>query len=709
MAVVLVGLRRLTWLLVLLAIACLLAAPAIYLMRLNTPSVYTIDTTVQDAQIYIAADKTVVAQKWDCVTLSWQLQNISSVYLAGMGTVGEASQQLCNLHSPMTMTVNFHDGTSQDFLINIEFLLPFGQPAQMLVLSMCLLIAAISVRYIYLIVRYFSNKRHQSNTPLHNLTPQSSLQPDLTPQHPLHIWEKGGAGANKNWRVTWATLLLLVALQAGWRLWHFPNLPLTCCDHTLIPGRALELAQFPAFSITEFRYSAVGQAFLSRYGIGVYLVPYFTYEILQTLGIPLTNFALHLPAFIYGIIKLPLVFALAYQLTERKGVALLAAALVGVYWEAVVINSTYYGAFPHIIGEMVMLLFAVRWLKYGRFVDMLLAVLGMVLVIALHSLFIVSLGLLVVLQFFPPVGIKRRMPWHFFWHARELLPIPIMLLIVHGLTDVATIMDLGFNNGEGIFLRFFSHTDDGWHPELLFSSGVQFYSWLGWWAFWIALLVIILNIRKTKQLPFSVAWVAPYLCLYLVNSGLYVVFITPVVGIISAYGLILLADRLQINNILRAIISISLAVSIASHSLPYTDLPIWWGHCYKPIAIILEDHYPGRTLSSGIALPAFYYEHYPQTNEFNPDNLVLVVDARFQYPPNSENDGALRRNQAFLAQLEQTPLPVLATLTDDEGQPVCHLLGTNTTPLGTLSITALSQQFDMENTRMLDFVSSTNR
>jgi hypothetical protein len=722
MAVVLVGLRRLTGLLVVLAGLCWVAAPVIYALRLNAPSSYLLDTTVHDAQIYIMADKTVLAQKWDCITLTWRLQNISSVYLAGMGTVGEDSQQLCNLHSPLTMTVHFHDGASQDFLIEFDFLLPFGQPAQLVVLGVCWLIAAVGVRYGYLMVQYVA-KVYLTPQPSvrHDLTPQPSVRHDLTPQPPLLkergsqiplLVKRGGArggdapmqGGSKT-IVT--LLLLLVLLQAGWRLWHFPHLPLTCCDHTLIPGRALELAQFPVFSVTEFRYSAVGQAFLSRYGIGIYLVPYFTYEFLQTLGIPLTNFALHLPAFLYGIIKLPLVFALAYQLTERKGVALLATALVGVYWEAVVINSTYYGAFPHIIGEMVMLLFAVRWLKYGRFADMLLTVLGMVLVIALHSLFIVSLGLLVVLHIFPPPGVPRRVPWHFFWQARELLPIPILLLVVHALTDIATLMDLGRNNGEGIFLRFFSHTGDGWHPELLFGSGVQYYAWVGWLAFVIALVFLIVNTRKTKQSPFMLAWVAPYLCLYLVNSGLYIIFITPVVGIITAYGLSLIADKLNIKLTLRGIASSGLILGIFAHSVSFVDMPIWWAQCYKPIAIILEKHYPGRTVSSAIAMPAFYYDAYPQTIEFDANNLILIVDERFQYPADSENSKALNRNAAFLAQLAETPLPVLATLNDESGLPVCHLMGANADAIGDVSIAALSHEFDSKHTKMLDFVAPT--
>lgn len=687
MSVMLVSLRRLAWLLVLLAVVCIVAAPLLYAVRLNTPSSYTLDTTMHDAQIYIMVDRTVVGQKWDCVTLTWRFHNISSVYLAGQGTVGEASQALCHLHSPLTLTVNFHDGTSQDFLIEFDFLLPYGAPAQVLVLAVCLLMAAAGVRYSYAAARYLS-ERLAADKPKTALLAQRQ-----------HRW------IAPEWRVPLAALLVLVALQTGWRLWYLPSLPLTCCDHTLIPGRALELAQFPAFSVTEFRYTAVGQAFLSRYGIGVYLIPYFTYELLQTFGVPLTNFALHLPAFIYGIIKLPLVFALAYQLTERKGVALLAAALVGVYWEAVVINSTYYGAFPHMIGEMVMLLFAVRWLKYGRRVDMALAVLGMVLVIALHSLFIVSLGLLLLLPLVPPPGVPRRMPWHFLWHARELLPIPCLLLIVHALTDAATLMELGWNNGEGIFLRFFSHTGDGWHPELLFGSGVQYYSWVGWLAFITAFLFLIVNIKKLPQFPFILAWIAPYLCLYLVNSGLYIVFITPVVGIITAYGLTLIAERLQMKQGVKMMICIGLLVGNFISFAPLADAPIWWGQCYKPMATLLETHYPGRTLSSGIALPAFYYEDYPQTVEYDPNNLILIVDQRFQYPADSENGKALNRNAAFWTQLEAAPLPLLATLNDDAGLPVCHLFGSNATAIGEVSITKLSQEFDRNHTRMLDFVS----
>lgn len=691
-------------LLALLALVCLLAAPVVYFVRLNTPSPLVIETTTHEAQIYIAADKTVVAQKWDCITLTWRLQNIRSVYLAGSGTVGEDSREICGLHNPITMTANFHDGASEDFLIPMEFLLPYGLPAQLVVAAVCLLIAAAGVWYVFLMAQYFAKQRAR------------------TPQPPPQTW-RGGA----KWRVTLAVLLLLVLLQAGWRLWHFPNLPLTCCDHTLIPGRTLELSKFPFFSITEFRYTAVGQAFLSRYGIGIYLFPYFVYEVLQILGIPLTNFALHLPAFLYGIIKLPLVFALAYQLTERKGTALLAAALVGVYWEAVVINSTYYGAFPHIIGEMFMLLFAVRWMKYGRFADKLLTVVGMVLVIALHSLFIVSLGLLAVLPLFPPPRIKRRMPWHFFWHARELLPIPALLLIVHALTDMATQMDLGYNNGEGIFLRFFAHTGDGWHPELLFGSGIQYYSLLGWLAFIVALIVLIVSITRTKRVPFELAWVTPYLCLYLINSGLYVVFITPVVGIITAYGLSLIMDRLApglastpvgtqpvvslqknqpLKELIRGMVGLGLTAAIFAHSVSYVNIPPWWGQCYKPVAVILNNHFPGRTLSSALPFPAFYYRDYPQTSHFDASNLVLVVDERFQYPTGSENEKSLRLNQSYLAQLAalDSPLPTIATFTDAAGQPVCHLLGTNAEPLGTLSIADLSQQFDAAHTRMVDFV-----
>jgi hypothetical protein len=106
--------RQRQLLVVLVGLWLLIAGTLIGLQLHGLPQ--TIDTTRGEATIHFSADRTWRLLADSCITVNWQVDRTHAVYLNGDGKVGSGEETLCSINNA-TLTVDFQDGTSQDYTL----------------------------------------------------------------------------------------------------------------------------------------------------------------------------------------------------------------------------------------------------------------------------------------------------------------------------------------------------------------------------------------------------------------------------------------------------------------------------------------------------------------------------------------------------------------------------------------------------------------
>src|SRR4051794_16445464 len=76
-----------------------------------------------NAHIAFSVDHGMLLAPDACVTVRWQLDHIQKVYFDDLPTVGQSIQQVC-VDAPTlpALHVVFQDGTMQDYLLDVKFL-----------------------------------------------------------------------------------------------------------------------------------------------------------------------------------------------------------------------------------------------------------------------------------------------------------------------------------------------------------------------------------------------------------------------------------------------------------------------------------------------------------------------------------------------------------------------------------------------------------
>lgn len=82
-----------------------------------------IDTIENEAEVLFQADRGAVTFSGECITVSWQVENITAVYLNNTPTVGQGENEVCVFaESQPTLSITTQDGTKLDYTLNISIL-----------------------------------------------------------------------------------------------------------------------------------------------------------------------------------------------------------------------------------------------------------------------------------------------------------------------------------------------------------------------------------------------------------------------------------------------------------------------------------------------------------------------------------------------------------------------------------------------------------
>lgn len=111
--------KRINPIIILWAVIALIVI-IIAILTLN-PGKASINLTKNEATILFSASRRWVISNGDCVTLSWKLDGIKSLYINGKGHVGEGEEDLCveNDIASSTLEVEFKDGTIENYTLSI--------------------------------------------------------------------------------------------------------------------------------------------------------------------------------------------------------------------------------------------------------------------------------------------------------------------------------------------------------------------------------------------------------------------------------------------------------------------------------------------------------------------------------------------------------------------------------------------------------------
>lgn len=108
-------------------IGLLVGVVGVFMTYVNTVSPPTIATQYDDTVINLSADQRWVLRSGDCVTVSWLLEGITSIYIDGEGKIGEGELQYCpvvNATSP-TIEITDNDGVYRTFKLDILYMPDF--------------------------------------------------------------------------------------------------------------------------------------------------------------------------------------------------------------------------------------------------------------------------------------------------------------------------------------------------------------------------------------------------------------------------------------------------------------------------------------------------------------------------------------------------------------------------------------------------------
>ncbi|MEO8608393.1 MAG: hypothetical protein ABI690_10945 [Chloroflexota bacterium] len=90
-----------------------------YLLLIPAPTV--IETSNAGGQVYFSANRQVILNPGDCVTLRWQVDNIRAVYLNDEAQIGFGEKPMCinKTNDTPRLRVTFQDGSEQTYPLNI--------------------------------------------------------------------------------------------------------------------------------------------------------------------------------------------------------------------------------------------------------------------------------------------------------------------------------------------------------------------------------------------------------------------------------------------------------------------------------------------------------------------------------------------------------------------------------------------------------------
>jgi hypothetical protein len=93
----------------------------VYLLLIPAPTV--IETTNAGGQVYFSANRQVILNPGDCITLRWQVDNIRAVYLNDEAQIGVGEKPMCfttnEVNTLPRLSVTFQDGDRQTYILNI--------------------------------------------------------------------------------------------------------------------------------------------------------------------------------------------------------------------------------------------------------------------------------------------------------------------------------------------------------------------------------------------------------------------------------------------------------------------------------------------------------------------------------------------------------------------------------------------------------------
>src|SRR5579871_1403177 len=95
----------------------------VFALQLLAPGDTVQATGVGSATIQFSGDHRMVAVPGMCMVVRWQVDQIQAVYVNGMPSIGQGSQQVCVTDTQMpSLRIVFKDGTTATYLLAITFL-----------------------------------------------------------------------------------------------------------------------------------------------------------------------------------------------------------------------------------------------------------------------------------------------------------------------------------------------------------------------------------------------------------------------------------------------------------------------------------------------------------------------------------------------------------------------------------------------------------
>ncbi len=136
-------LRRLSLINVLMLALVGLSLLWAWLLFIPAPAV--IETNQAGGQIYFSANRQVILNPGDCVTLRWQVDGIQAVYLNGQAQIGSGEAAYCIREKMPRLDITFQNGSQQTYTLNILTLT--SSPLTWGIIALALLVIILNWRH----------------------------------------------------------------------------------------------------------------------------------------------------------------------------------------------------------------------------------------------------------------------------------------------------------------------------------------------------------------------------------------------------------------------------------------------------------------------------------------------------------------------------------------------------------------------------------
>ena len=381
--------------------------------------------------------------------------------------------------------------------------------------------------------------------------------------------------------------------------------------------------------------------------------------------LPVTEFTLRLPYVVFGILQLPLVFAISYHLFGRRasGVATVLFISSGIF----AINRLTLGISVFIFLELLAFYWFISFAKYGkknRIVWSFLATLAATLAFQDGAMFALSLGFMAVIV----SGLSRE--------VITGISLYVFGLITYAMTVICSyyFQALWFGHDFHFFeIGAIDHLigrSGGLHPSNILNF--EYFQTIAYYIsvplsalLLIGLLLVVVNLRRSQRIGiyWAIGFVLPHLLVWqFLSSRLeHPVFIFPIFSILAAVGLCHAFDVLK-NKIMK-VFSVLLVVGVLLVSFCWNQIyfnhPNWAVQSGKYKFIYeLQQMFPrghGMLQVSGYRTASFLVREIgsPANKIFLPDGMSGAIgyySARTveTLPTGQTNTGDLQSLDGFL-------------------------------------------------------------